>query len=53
MPKVKSKKKRPKGFEELEETLNALEQKMRDAEAEDTENKRKAETMWPIFRIHY
>ncbi len=37
----------------LEETLSALESKMRDAEAEDTEGKRKAEALWPIFRIHH
>jgi len=54
MPKVKTKKKKfPRGFEVLEETLNALEQKMRDAEAEDSETKRKSESYWPIFRIHH
>lgn len=50
----KDKKKRvPKGFEVLEETLAALDQKMREAESEDTEKKRKAEALWPIFRIHH
>jgi len=54
MPKVRTKKKRiPRGFEVLEETLNALEQKMRDAENDDAESKRKNEAIWPIFRIHH
>jgi hypothetical protein len=52
-PKDKRKKKVPKGFDKLTETLAALDSKMRDAEAEDTERKRKAESLWSIFRIHH
>eukprot|EP00457_Paulinella_chromatophora_P018426 gb/GEZN01019741.1/.p1 GENE.gb/GEZN01019741.1/~~gb/GEZN01019741.1/.p1 ORF type:complete len:149 (-),score=22.80 gb/GEZN01019741.1/:170-616(-) len=45
--------KKPAGFDVLEETLEALDQKMREAEMEDIEGKRRAETLWPIFRIHH
>lgn len=54
MPKVKTKRVRtPKGFEVLEDTLQAFETKMREAENDDNEEKRKDEVMWPIFRIHH
>jgi len=54
MPKVKTKKKKfPSGWDLVEETLNSLEAKMREAETDDAEGKRKNEAVWPIFRIHH
>eukprot|EP01089_Gocevia_fonbrunei_P009525 TRINITY_DN2184_c1_g1_i1.p1 TRINITY_DN2184_c1_g1~~TRINITY_DN2184_c1_g1_i1.p1 ORF type:complete len:148 (-),score=24.90 TRINITY_DN2184_c1_g1_i1:8-451(-) len=55
MPKVRTQrtKKAPKGWDIIEPTLDELQQKMRDAEAEPHEGKRKAETVWPIFRLHH
>ncbi|GAB1600868.1 hypothetical protein Ahia01_000365000 [Argonauta hians] len=41
------------GWELIEPTLDELEQKMREAETEPNEGKRKAEALWPIFRIHH
>ena len=49
MPKVKrTKKKPPKGWELIEPTLNELDLKMRKAESEAHEGKRKVEALWPI-----
>ncbi|CAG0884029.1 unnamed protein product, partial [Cyprideis torosa] len=55
MPKVrtKSRKPPPDGWELIEPTLEELEQKMREAETEPHEGKRKVEGLWPIFRIHH
>jgi bud site selection protein 31 len=54
MPKVRTKRKKlPAGWDVLEETLEALEEKMRDAEADPGDGKRQAELAWPIFRIHH
>ncbi|XP_021951766.1 protein BUD31 homolog [Folsomia candida] len=54
MPKVKrSRKPPPDGYELLEPTLDELEGKMREAEAEPHEGKRKVEALWPIFKIHH
>eukprot|EP00026_Physarum_polycephalum_P019024 Phypoly_transcript_20846.p1 GENE.Phypoly_transcript_20846~~Phypoly_transcript_20846.p1 ORF type:complete len:147 (+),score=15.66 Phypoly_transcript_20846:120-560(+) len=54
MPKVRtSKTKPPKGYELIEPTLNKLAQDMREAENEPHEGKRKAEGVWPIFRLHH
>uniref|UniRef100_A0A1I7Z2G1 Protein BUD31 homolog n=1 Tax=Steinernema glaseri TaxID=37863 RepID=A0A1I7Z2G1_9BILA len=46
-------KKPPAGWEEIEETLEQFEAKMREAETEPHEGKRKTESVWPIFRIHH
>jgi bud site selection protein 31 len=43
----------PAGFEVLEETLEALHAKMREAEEADGEGKHRNATMWPIMRIHH
>ena len=52
MVKVKkSKKPPPEGWELIEPTLDELEQKMREAEAEPHEGKRKVEALWPIFKV--
>ncbi|GAM29114.1 hypothetical protein SAMD00019534_122900 [Acytostelium subglobosum LB1] len=55
MPKIKTKrtKKAPVGWELISPTLDEFNQKMRDAENEPHEGKRKTEIMWPIFRIHH
>ncbi|XP_049801570.1 protein BUD31 homolog isoform X2 [Schistocerca nitens] len=54
MPKVRrSKKAPPEGWELIEPTLEELEQKMREAETEPHEGKRKVEALWPIFKIHH
>jgi len=54
MPKVKTKKKKfPRGWDIIEDTINSLEGKMRDAENDENEGKRKNEGLWPIFRIHH
>ncbi|KAJ9079956.1 Component of the SF3b subcomplex of the U2 snRNP [Entomophthora muscae] len=55
MPKVKSfrVKKAPEGFSAVEPTLQEFAKRMRDAENEPHEGKRKVEALWPIFRIHH
>ncbi|CAM4352456.1 unnamed protein product [Leuciscus chuanchicus] len=54
MPKVKrSRKPPPDGWELIEPTLDELDQKMREAETEPHEGKRKVESLWPIFRLHH
>ncbi|CAH0392406.1 unnamed protein product [Bemisia tabaci] len=54
MPKVRrSKKAPPEGWELIEPTLEELEQKMREVENEPHENRRKVESLWPIFKIHH
>ncbi|KAI9146145.1 cell cycle control protein cwf14 [Paraphysoderma sedebokerense] len=55
MPKIKTSrsKRPPEGFDEIEPTLKEFEQKMREAENEPDEGKRKVESLWPIFRLHH
>ncbi|KAN0008564.1 hypothetical protein ACTFIU_009288 [Dictyostelium citrinum] len=54
MPKIKtSKKKYPKGWDIISSTLEEFDLKMREAEANPHEGKRKCEANWPIFRIHH
>lgn len=54
MPKVKrSRKPPPDGWELIEPTIDELDQKLREAEIEPHEGKRKVEGLWPIFRIHH
>ncbi|KAL5039332.1 Component of the SF3b subcomplex of the U2 snRNP [Batrachochytrium dendrobatidis] len=54
MPKVRrGTKPPPEGWELIEPTLTELAQKMRQAESEPTEAKRKVETAWPIMRLHH
>ncbi|KAI1711321.1 g10 protein domain-containing protein [Ditylenchus destructor] len=43
----------PEGWDLVEPTLEEFEAKMREAETEPHEGKRKTETTWPIFRIHH
>lgn len=55
MPKQKlgRHKKPPKGYNLIEPTLSELSQKMRDAENEPVEGKRKPELLWPIYQLHH
>lgn len=43
----------PEGWELIEPTIEELNGKMREAESEPHEGKRKVESLWPIFRIHH
>uniref|UniRef100_A0A8R1DSR2 SET domain-containing protein n=2 Tax=Caenorhabditis japonica TaxID=281687 RepID=A0A8R1DSR2_CAEJA len=43
----------PEGWDLIEPTLEQFEAKMREAETEPHEGKRKTEINWPIFRIHH
>jgi len=53
MPKVKrNRKPPPEGWELIEPTLDELDGKMKEAETDPHEGMRKAEALWPIFRIH-
>ena len=53
MPRIRTTQTRPPpdGFEEIEPILEEYETKMRDAENDTHEGKRKAESVWPIMRI--
>ncbi|KAD3337544.1 hypothetical protein E3N88_33064 [Mikania micrantha] len=52
MPKVKTNRvKYPEGWELVEPTLNELQAKMREAENDPHDGKRKCEALWPIFKI--
>ena len=54
MPRIRRKRtKTPKGFEVLEDKLDEFEERMRDAVLESHDGKRKAETTWPIIKIHH
>jgi bud site selection protein 31 len=54
MPRARSKRlKYPEDWEKLTETLEELEEKMRDAELEPHDNRRKVETVWPVMRLHH
>mmetsp|Transcript_17740 Transcript_17740/g.15544 ORF Transcript_17740/g.15544 Transcript_17740/m.15544 type:complete len:87 (-) Transcript_17740:216-476(-) len=55
MPKIKTikTKKAPDGWEEIEPVLMDMANRMKDAENEPHEGKRKPEAVWPIYRIHH
>jgi len=55
MPKIRRTRRRPApdGWELIEPTLEDLEEKMKEAEADPHEGKRKVEAIWPIFKIHH
>ncbi|KAF9181477.1 Component of the SF3b subcomplex of the U2 snRNP [Haplosporangium sp. Z 767] len=55
MPKIRSSrtKRAPEGFDEIEPTLREFQLKMKDAENDPHEGKRKVEALWPIFRLHH
>jgi bud site selection protein 31 len=55
MPKIKTlnSKKPPKGWDIIEPTLLELYNRMREAENDPSEGKRKPESLWPIIRINH
>eukprot|EP00918_Siedleckia_nematoides_P094765 GHVU01208005.1.p2 GENE.GHVU01208005.1~~GHVU01208005.1.p2 ORF type:complete len:105 (-),score=8.80 GHVU01208005.1:665-979(-) len=55
MPRIRTltTRKPPEGWEKIEPTLEELNQKMRDAEKEPHEGKRKCEAVWPILKINH
>eukprot|EP00301_Raphidiophrys_heterophryoidea_P014812 c2327_g1_i1.p2 GENE.c2327_g1_i1~~c2327_g1_i1.p2 ORF type:complete len:147 (+),score=15.37 c2327_g1_i1:97-537(+) len=54
MPKVRTHRSRPPaGFDVVEPTLLDFERKMREAENDPHEGKRKCESVWPILRVHH
>eukprot|EP01056_Protomagalhaensia_sp_Gyna25_P003370 Protomagalhaensia_sp_Gyna_25__3369@NODE_3041_length_759_cov_255_450000_g2543_i0_p1_GENE_NODE_3041_length_759_cov_255_450000_g2543_i0NODE_3041_length_759_cov_255_450000_g2543_i0_p1_ORF_typecomplete_len223_score32_51G10/PF01125_17/9_2e69_NODE_3041_length_759_cov_255_450000_g2543_i045713 len=56
MPRIRTldkKRRPPAGYELIEATLEELNARMREAEREPHEGKRKCEPLWPIFRIHH
>lgn len=57
MPRVRTVRNRirtpPEGWDLIESTIEELDAKMREAETESHEGKRKTESLWPIFKIHH
>ncbi|KAL6848334.1 hypothetical protein ACP4OV_021628 [Aristida adscensionis] len=54
MPKIKtSRVVYPEGWELIEPTIRELDAKMREAENDPHDGKRKCEALWPIFRISH
>eukprot|EP01091_Cochliopodium_minus_P007206 TRINITY_DN17125_c0_g1_i1.p1 TRINITY_DN17125_c0_g1~~TRINITY_DN17125_c0_g1_i1.p1 ORF type:complete len:144 (-),score=34.38 TRINITY_DN17125_c0_g1_i1:127-558(-) len=54
MPKILTKKKKkPEGWDIIEDTLEQFQTKMREAELENSEGKKKNEITWEIFKIHH
>ncbi|KRY39035.1 Protein BUD31 -like protein, partial [Trichinella spiralis] len=43
----------PKDWEVIESTMEDFDRKMREAQSEPHEGKRRVESLWPIFRIHH
>ncbi|XP_015781551.1 protein BUD31 homolog [Tetranychus urticae] len=52
MPKIRIRGTPPDGWDLIEPTFEELEAKMREAEREPHEGKRRTESLWPIFKIH-
>ena len=54
MPRITKKtKKIPEGFSEISETLNALEQKIRDAEQQPHYGKKKIQSTWKLLKLNH
>lgn len=53
MPRIRTRKSPPEGWDTIEPLLIAIDEKMREATAESHEGKRKVESTWPIFKIHH
>ena len=53
MPKIRTSKSKPppEGWEELEPMLLDIQQRMREAEMESHEGKRRTESIWPVIQI--
>eukprot|EP00921_Rhytidocystis_pertsovi_P001128 GHVQ01001912.1.p1 GENE.GHVQ01001912.1~~GHVQ01001912.1.p1 ORF type:complete len:152 (-),score=10.85 GHVQ01001912.1:730-1185(-) len=54
MPRIRTlnSRKAPDGWELIESTLEDFQQRMRDAERDPHEGKRKCESLWPILNLH-
>ena len=55
MPKIRTSRSKPPpvGFDEIEQTLLEIQSKMREAETQPHEGKRKCETLWPVIRVNH
>ena len=55
MPKIRTKRSAPppEGWDLIEPTLRELDARMREAEADSHDGKRKTQALWPIFRLHH
>ncbi|KAK1444821.1 pre-mRNA-splicing factor BUD31 like protein [Babesia gibsoni] len=55
MPRIRTlnSKPPPAGWDLISDTLESLEERMKAAERESGEGKRRSEVQWPIFRIHH
>lgn len=55
MPKIRTSKTKPppEGWEELEPVLEDIQRKMREAENESHEGKRRNESLWPVIRLDH
>eukprot|EP00211_Chloroparvula_japonica_P008892 CAMPEP_0119135712 /NCGR_PEP_ID=MMETSP1310-20130426/19877_1 /TAXON_ID=464262 /ORGANISM="Genus nov. species nov., Strain RCC2339" /LENGTH=146 /DNA_ID=CAMNT_0007126627 /DNA_START=36 /DNA_END=473 /DNA_ORIENTATION=- len=55
MPRVRRSRtpKAPEGFDLVKEKLDEFEKKMREAENDPSDNKRRVESVWPIMRINH
>lgn len=51
MRTTRNRKPPPDGFDDLEDTLLEFANKMKDAENDPHEGKKKQEALWPIFQI--
>ena len=51
--KLLSSKKPPKGFEKIEPELMDLQIRLREAETDSSDNKRKNEIAWPILKLYH
>lgn len=55
MPKIRTSRTKPapEGWEELEPVLEEIQRKMREAENDSHEGKRKNESLWPVIRLDH
>lgn len=56
MPRIRTnerKKAPPEGWDILQPTLDEMEARMREAERDPHDGKRKCEALWPIFKLHH
>ena len=56
MPPIRSarnKKAPPEGFDDIEDTLLEFANKLRDAELESNDGKKRHESLWPIYQINH
>ena len=53
MPKIRTSKSKPppEGWDEIEPELEDIQRRMRDAENESHDGKRKTESLWPVIRL--